>query len=133
MIASLDTNIVIYLIERPAVWGPKVVAYLAPLIVQGWRIAVSDLVRMECRVGPIRTGDAARLARFDTFFNAGQVVILPLDGRACDQAARIRAMHRFSTPDALNLAASAEAGCDLFVTNALRLAGFRDLAIATLA
>ena len=49
----LDANPVIYLIEQPASLGPKATARISELVANGERLAVSDLVRMECQVVPI--------------------------------------------------------------------------------
>jgi hypothetical protein len=54
----LDANPVIYLIEQPANLGSKVTARVSDLLTSGERLAVSDLVRMECQVGPLKANDA---------------------------------------------------------------------------
>ena len=43
---------------------------MAQLVAAGDRAAVSDLTRLECRVKPIRLGDASLLADYDAFFAA---------------------------------------------------------------
>ena len=53
----LDTNTVIYLIEQPATLGPKAKARVDALVATCDRLAVSDLVRMECQVGPLKASD----------------------------------------------------------------------------
>ena len=45
----LDSCPVIYLIEQPADLGPRVTARVSELLKSGERLAISDLVRMECR------------------------------------------------------------------------------------
>jgi hypothetical protein len=47
----LDANPVIYLIEQPVAFGSKTTARVTALLASGRRLAVSDLVRMECQVG----------------------------------------------------------------------------------
>ena len=49
----LDANPVIYLIEQPANLGSKVTVRVSDLLASGERLAVSDLLRMECQVGPL--------------------------------------------------------------------------------
>ena len=44
---------VIYLIEQPADFGPRVKARVSRLLASGDQLTVSDLVQMECRVGPV--------------------------------------------------------------------------------
>ena len=70
MMVFLDANPVIYLIEQPANLGSKVTARVADLLASGERLAVSDLVRMECQVGPLKANDAELLARYATFFSS---------------------------------------------------------------
>ena len=51
MIAYLDANIVIYVVEHHPLWGPKAEARIAQLRASGEQIAVSDVHRLECLVG----------------------------------------------------------------------------------
>src|SRR5258708_3784388 len=83
------------------------------------RTVLSDLVRLECRVGPLRQGDQATLARFDQFF--ASAFIGPLTSAIYDLATELRASHRFKTPDALHVAAAIIHGCEEFWTNDHRL------------
>jgi len=131
-VVFLDTNVVIYLIEQPPVWGPKATARVAALIGGGERLALSDLVRMECQVGPLKSGDSLLLARFATFFASPDVRILPVSAAVCDRAAVIRAGHGFKPLDSLHLAAAVEHGCTLFLTNDTRLSAFPNISVEVL-
>lgn len=85
---------------------------------------ISGLVRLECRVKPLRLKDHSLLDRFDAIFR--RVQLLPLDGDVCDLAAELRALHGLKTPDALHVACAITHGCDEFWTNddrLLKLAG----------
>jgi len=114
MIVYLDANIVIYLIEQPLHWGPRAAARYAALRAAGDEVVISDLLRLECRVGPLRSGNVRMLARFDAFF--GQV----------------RATYRFKALDSLHLAAAIVHGCDRFLTNDARLNACTDIAVEVL-
>ncbi|MCI0456592.1 MAG: PIN domain-containing protein [Gemmataceae bacterium] len=133
MIAYLDSNCVIYFVERVAVWWPKVAARLAALRAAGDEIAVSDLARTECLVGPLVTGSGTLLASFQAFFADPDIRVFPLTPAVCERAARIRAAYRFKLPDALHLAAAIEHGCGLFLTNDAQLARCTDIAVEVLA
>lgn len=50
-----------------------------------------------------------------------------------ERAARIRAVHHFKPLDSLHLAAAAENGCGLFLTNDGQLRRFPDIAVEVLA
>lgn len=129
VIAYLDANVVIYLVERHPVWGPKILGRIACLRAAGDDLAISDLARLECLVGPLTTGDAAVLADFDAFFGDPAVRVFPMTASVFERAARIRAAHRFKALDALHLAAAVEHGCGLFLTNDLSLRRFPDVPV----
>jgi predicted nucleic acid-binding protein len=95
-------------------------------------VAVSDLVRLECRVKPVKTGDAARLAVFDAFFARPDVRIVPITTAVFDRATTVRAAHNFKLGDSLHLAAAVESGCDRFLTNDTRLSAFTGIAVEVL-
>ncbi len=86
-------------------------------------IVTSDLVRLECRMLPIRRGRAVRLADHDNFFAQANVEHTPIMSAVFDRATLIRATHNFKLGDWLYLAAAVQAGCDRFLTNDTRLAG----------
>ena len=133
MLIYLDTNVVIYLIEQTSPqWGARASARIAAARANQDRFAVSDLTRLECRVGPIAANDSITLGQFDTFFQSAEVQVLLLTTAVCDRATIIRARHRYRTPDALNLAAAVDAGCDIFLTNDLRLRAFSDITVEAL-
>jgi predicted nucleic acid-binding protein len=76
----------------------------------------SALARLECRVEPLRAGDAALLADSDACF-AEAVTVVALTREVIDRATELRARHGVPTPDALHLAAAAASGCDVFLTD----------------
>jgi len=93
---------------------------------------VSHLTRMECRVLPVRNGDQRLLADYDAFFAVQIQEIVELNAAVMDKATEIRALYRFGIADSIHLAAAVVSGCDAFLTNDLRLAGFSELTIITL-
>lgn len=128
----LDTNPVIYFVEQTPAWGAKAAARIASVRMSGEQLAISDLARMECIVGPLRTGDAAMLGDFQSFFTAPDVIVLSITGAVCDRAAQIRAQYGFKPLDSLHLAAAVENGCTRFITNDASLRGFPDILIELL-
>lgn len=128
----LDANLVIYFIEQPPIWGAKTTARIAALLASGERLAINDLVRMECQVGPLKTGDSLLLNKFFTFFASLDVQVLALTAAICDRAARIRALHNFKPLDSLHLATAVEASCTRFLTNDAALARFPDIRVEVL-
>jgi predicted nucleic acid-binding protein len=128
----LDSSIVIYYVEQPATWGPKASDRLTALQASGEQFAVTELVRMECLVGPIKAGDAAMLADFAAFFSASDVVILPITAPIAERAAEIRATYQFGPMDSFHLAAAVDSGCNLFLTNDTQLRQFVGVVVEVL-
>jgi uncharacterized protein len=118
----VDTNIVIYFIEQNPAWFAKVIARFARLRAAKDQLALGDLTRAECLVGPFRSGDTAVEASYRAFFGDPEIQVLPVTAPICERAAHIRAVQNFRMIDALHLATALEHGCGLFLTNDVRLA-----------
>ena len=132
MIAYLDVNCLIYFVEKNPLWWPRIVARIATLRAVGGTLAVSDLSRAECLVGPYKSGNAAVLASYHAVFSDPEIQILPITPAACDRSARMRAATGLKLPDALHLAIAIEFGCGLFLTNDLKLARCQDIPVEIL-
>ena len=132
MILFLDTNIVIYFVENTAGFGPRARAWIAQHRKMGNTFAVTDLVRMEARILPVRNGDAALLSQFDGFFALSDVQVFPLTAAVCDRGTILRATYNFKTADALQLAATIVHGCDRFLTADARLNRCTDIPVDVL-
>jgi hypothetical protein len=65
----LDSVIIIYYLDHVGDFQVRAARRLAALHAAEDEIVISDLVRMECRVDPIRKSDNIRLARFDGFLS----------------------------------------------------------------
>jgi predicted nucleic acid-binding protein len=128
----LDSVILVYLLDHTGPFQVRAAQRLAALHAQGDTIAVSDLVRMECRMEPLRKSDSHRLARFDGFFTRTDVELIPLTRSVFDLATMIRAVHGYKPMDALNLAAAVEGNCQVFLTNDHQLRAFPDLIVKVL-
>jgi uncharacterized protein len=105
---------------------------LAALQTAGDQPAISDLTWLECRVKPIRLGDALVLADMEAFLNGSDVIRVPLTTAVYDRACTIRAVQGYKLADSLHLAAAVEGGCGVFLTNDYRLSGFPDITVEVL-
>lgn len=132
MILFLDTNIVIYVVEGNPAFAPKVVLRLAAAQSVGDTFMISDLTRMECLVGPLKTNNIAVEASFHTFFARSDVRVVAIKAAVCDRAARIRATYNFKPMDSLQLAAAVEHGANAFLTADARHNSFTDLTVEVL-
>lgn len=128
----LDANPVIYLIEQPPDLGPRTTARVSAVVATGERLAVSDLVRMECIVGPLKSHDSVLHAKYATFFASPDVDVFGISAAVCDRAARIRAQHGFKPLDCLHLAAAVEYRCRIFLTKDGPLKRFPDITVEIL-
>jgi predicted nucleic acid-binding protein len=70
---------------------------------------ISDPVRMECLVRPLRAADQIRLLAFRSFFADCSVV--PLHPEVMERAAELRPSIRLQTADAIHLAAAIHWRC----------------------
>jgi uncharacterized protein len=132
MLIYCDSVILIYYYEGDPALKARAVRRITDLLTVGDRIAVSQLSRLECRLKPLRTGNATSLALYDDFFADPSVQIVPIDQAVFDRATLIRASLNFKLADSLHLAAAVEAGCDLFLTNDTRLGRFSDIPVEIL-
>jgi predicted nucleic acid-binding protein len=133
VIVYLDTNCVIYFVERNSAWFPMVVARIMQLWTAKDELAVGDLTRAECLVGPLKNANTTLEASYRAFFADPDIKVLPMTAAICERAARIRAAHGISLADALHLATAAEHGCGLFLTNDAKLARCTDIPVEVLA
>lgn len=113
----LDTCLVIYLVEDGE-RGPRVRTLLARH--GDDEFSISPLVRLECLVGPLRSGDVELEDRYRAVLDL--FVEVPLDTAVFERAARLRAASALRTPDALHLAAAQIHRCSALWTNDSRLA-----------
>ena len=132
MIIYFDSGVIIYLYDHTGSFHTRALARLQAAEQAGDTTAVSDLSRLECRVGPMLAKDAAKLAVFDSFFARSDVIKVPITTAVFDRATLLRATYRFKTADALNLAAAIEGGCDCFLTNDVKLKACTDLPVELL-
>ena len=132
MLVYLDTVILVYAFDHTGGFNARATNRMAVLASAGDEVAVSDVVRLECRVKHVRTENTTQLAVFDTFFAKPDVRIIAITTPVFDRATLIRAAHHFKLADALNLAAAVIGGCDRFLTNDARLSRFTDIAVEVL-
>ena len=121
MRAYLDSCFLIYGMERRQPFADWVDRQFADLAAARASLVVSELTRLECRVGPIALGLDNVLADYDDFFSGARLIWQPISRNVFELATELRARHRIKTPDALHLAAAMTAGCERFLTNDARL------------
>jgi predicted nucleic acid-binding protein len=114
----LDTAPVIYLVEKNPAYI-DVVKDIFAAIDNGQLAAVTSPVTLaECLVHPLRLSLSSLQQSFvDVVVNGLNTTFVSLDQAVGQQAARLRADYNVRLPDALQLAAAMNNGCDAFLTN----------------
>lgn len=126
----LDASAIIYLVEGAAVaQGLVAQRIVAAEGDPAGRILTSQLARLECRVKPLRAGNAPLLATYDVFFTRARLEVVDVSATAIDRATELRARYGFKTPDAIHLACAIVAGADVFVTGDANLARCTELPV----
>ena len=108
----LDASALIYLVEGRPPFAEGVRAALQALQAEQGplQVAVSRLTWLECRVGPLRSGDIEALVAYDDFFSRPDLVWVDLGREVVELATAIRARERLRTPDALQAACCLQLG-----------------------
>lgn len=114
----LDSCLVIYAFENDALFGERTRQVLSRE--PAGRFAISPLVRFECLVGPMRSGNPILRRYYEE--GLARFVQLPLSDPVFVLGAELRARFGLRTPDALHLAAAQHHGCDALWTNDERFA-----------
>jgi predicted nucleic acid-binding protein len=115
---ALDTSVFIYQLEENPRYLPFTDHIFSALERPGCEAVTSTITMTELLVQPYRDSDELRVDEFyallSTYPNL-QWIAPTLE--IADLAARIRAMHRFRTPDALQAATAAHARAGGLITN----------------
>jgi len=128
-----DTNCIIYLLEQTPDWESRVISRIASARAAGDELAVGDLSRAECLVGPFKRGDTGLEARYRAFFDDVDILNLPVTVDALERAARLRSQYQsIKLPDALHLATAIEHRCGVFVTADQNLANCMEILVEIL-
>lgn len=113
----LDACRFIYLVEGQPAFRDAVIRRVERLREQpGSLLFTSRLSRLECRTKPLRTGDSALLATYESVLSANRLELVDIGAAVLERATELRARHRFKTPDALHLATAIEVRAHAFLT-----------------
>jgi predicted nucleic acid-binding protein len=132
MLIYFDSAVLIYYLDSSGSHQLQAATRLAQLRAVRDEVVISDLVRLECRVHPLRRNDLAILGGFDSFFQLSTLRRAPLNAAVFDRATEIRAQYSLATVDSIHLAAAIESGCHIFLTNDKRLNRFQGIEIEML-
>lgn len=115
----------VYLLERNPQYAVPVQQIYSRILDRRDRLVTSTFTLGELLVAPFKTGDIPLSDAVRGFLNGPDLDLLPLDARAAETYAEIRATTGARPADAVHLACAARANVDLFITNDKRLLGLR--------
>jgi len=115
---ALDTSIFIYQIEANPRYLPLTDAVFAWLERPGTSAVTSTITMTELLVAPYRLSDQQRVDEFYSLLSTyPRLEWAPPNLEIADAAARLRAVHRLRTPDALQAATAEDSLATALVTN----------------
>ncbi len=117
-VLGVDTAPFIYLIEKHAIYLDRVRAIFT-LIAQGNIAGVSSVVTLtEVLTQPLKTNNRQlEQAYRRILLRSRHVTLSAVDAPTAEKAAQLRAAYTLRTPDAMQIAAALQAGCQAFLTN----------------
>jgi predicted nucleic acid-binding protein len=114
----LDSNILIYLIEGNEVAGELVLAAFREIEAHRIALYTSEITITECLNGAYRAELEELAQKYLELLGSEEfITIIPVDTDVCIAAARLGALHRLKTVDAIHLASAGLAGCDALLSN----------------
>lgn len=116
-----DTHLFLYLLEGEGEQAERVTALLRRLQERGDQLYTSVLTLGEVLVKPLEQGEVELAARYEAVLSPPVVTLAPLERSGARTYAQLRRDRSIRSPDAIQLACAAAAGCDLFITNDDRL------------
>ncbi len=128
----LDSVICVYAVDGSATFRNLALERLKRLRDAGDQPVISDLVWHECRLKPMREGDALRLVEMEAFLTAGGILRQPISLATFERALELRVRYNFKLADALHLAVAVEHSCQAFLTNDQQLIRCADIAVEIL-
>ncbi|MGH2462890.1 MAG: type II toxin-antitoxin system VapC family toxin [Candidatus Limnocylindria bacterium] len=127
---GLDSNILIYVIERVDPWN-RIAGELIDAVEAGaTRATLSALGLAEILSGPARAGDLGHVERYDSEIRGiPGLAVESIGPDVAGDAAVIQGIRGMSLPDAIQLASARAAGASAFLTNDRRIRGSAKLEV----
>jgi predicted nucleic acid-binding protein len=112
----LDTAPIIYIVEQVPEYQTVLHPILEKLAADEILLFSSELTLTEVLVMPLKNQNQALVNFYDRFLQA-YVNLQPITISILRNAAQLRAIQNFKTPDAIHAATAEVAQCDLLITN----------------
>lgn len=117
-IVGLDTAPFIYYIELHAGYADLLFPFFEA-VERGEITAVTSVMTLlETLVVPLRRGDAKLAEQYrGILYDTDNLVTMPLSPEIAEEAAQLRALHKFRAPDATQVATAMKYSASVFLTN----------------
>jgi predicted nucleic acid-binding protein len=130
---AIDTAPLIYYIEENPTYLPLVKPFFQSLDSGEFRAVTSTVTLLEVLTHPFRQKQSKLVQQYrDILLHSENLATAPLLPEIAERAARLRAEHNVSTPDAIQLATALESKATYFLTNDAGLPSVADLHILIL-
>jgi predicted nucleic acid-binding protein len=130
---GLDTSPLIYYIEESEVYKSALEFVFGQVIAGEVEAFTSVVTITEVLVQPLLQKDQEMAERYrEILLQSDHLHVIPITERIAQKAAQLRADYTLRTPDALQLSASVEVGCDIFLTNDAALKRVSEIRVVTL-
>ena len=114
----LDTNPIIYLLENQEPYSTKVKSFLLDCMGNKSEFYTTTITDIEFMVKPLKEKKLSDIETYKNFLKALNVLKCYINDSIAEQAAKLRVQYEnIKLADAIQLAASMDAGCDVFLTN----------------
>ena len=115
---GLDTSPFIYFVERHPLHVDVMREVFKRITSGDFQASSSVITVTEVLVQPLRRQNKTLADEYrDLLYNAANFKLISLNSSIAETAAGLRAKHNLRTPDALQIAAAQENGCDAFLCN----------------
>ncbi len=124
----LDTNIIIYFLEKNEKFFNKVLPYFKKAETGNVQLYTSSLSYMELLIPVFKTGEINLEATYSFLFKKFFHVV-NVDMETAKIGAKIRAQYGIRTPDALQIACAINSECEQFITSDKELKQIKDIEV----
>lgn len=132
-VVGLDTAPLIYFIEDNPNYTRIVDPFFEALERREFRVVTSTITLLEVLVNPMKQHDVETATKYrDILLKTRDLSLVALTASIAQEAARLRAVYKLHTADAIEIATALDAKAALFLTNDKRLAIVSDLEIVVL-
>ncbi len=123
----LDTNLFIYFFEGKGVFGLKAKKVFELLATNKAEAVTSIITQIELL--SLKSSDESSKHLLELFLETPNLTVENLGPEIANEAARVRRIYGFRTPDAIQLATAIYCKAEKFITNDKRLASFKEIKI----